>query len=45
VLNDPFYIVLLYFPLSFFPDFRIVQAIWILRARLAVLMLRKMRPR
>ena len=35
-LNDPFYIVLLYFPLSFFSDFRIVQGIWMLFAQMAV---------
>jgi len=37
VLNDPFYIVLMYIPLAFFSDFRIVQGIWMLFAQMALI--------
>ncbi|MEP6894132.1 MAG: glycosyltransferase 87 family protein [Chloroflexota bacterium] len=36
VLNDPFYIVLLYTPLSFFADFAIVRGIWMLLSQIAL---------
>src|SRR5215216_1419948 len=32
VLNDPFYIVLLYTPLALIPDFQIVRGLWMLLA-------------
>lgn len=38
ILNDPFYIVLLYIPLAFFPDFSIVRGLWMLFAEAALLM-------
>lgn len=36
VLNDPFYIVLLYTPLALFPDFSIARGIWMLFAEAAL---------
>jgi hypothetical protein len=36
VLNDPFYIVLLYTPLALFPDFSIVRGLWMLLAESAL---------
>lgn len=36
VLNDPFYIVLLYTPLALFPDFPIARGIWMLLAEAAL---------
>jgi len=38
ILNDPFYIVLLYIPLAFFSDFSIVRGIWMLVAETALFM-------
>ena len=37
VLNDPFYIVLLYIPLSLFPDFAIARGVWMLLSEAALL--------
>src|SRR5215208_305774 len=37
VLNDPFYIVLLYAPLALIPDFQIVRGLWMLLAEVALL--------
>jgi len=37
VLNDPFYIVLLYMPLAFFRDFALARGIWMLLAEAALL--------
>jgi len=36
VLNDPFYIVLLYIPLAFFRDFALARGIWMLLAEAAL---------
>jgi hypothetical protein len=38
ILNDPFYIVLLYIPLAFISDFSIVRGIWMLAAEAALFM-------
>jgi len=37
VLNDPFYIVLLYTPLALFPDFTIARGLWMLLSEIAML--------
>lgn len=37
VLNDPFYIVLLYIPLAFFRDFALARGIWMLLAEAALI--------
>jgi hypothetical protein len=37
VLNDPFYIVLLYLPFAFFRDFMMVRAVWMLLAEAALI--------
>lgn len=37
VLNDPFYIVLLYIPLALFSDFAIARALWMLLSEAALL--------
>ncbi len=36
VLNDPFYVVLLYTPLALFPDFAIARSIWMLLSEAAL---------
>ena len=36
MLNDPFYIVLLYTPLAFFQDFALVRGIWMLLSEAAL---------
>jgi hypothetical protein len=37
VLNDPFFIVLLYIPLAFFRDFALARGIWMLLAEVALI--------
>lgn len=36
VLNDPFYIVLLYIPLALFPDFAVARGLWMLLSEAAL---------
>ena len=37
VLNDPFFIVLLYSPLAFIPDFALARALWMLLSEVALI--------
>ncbi|HMB21924.1 MAG TPA: hypothetical protein VKP08_03780, partial [Anaerolineales bacterium] len=37
VLNDPFYLVLLYTPLAFIQDFSLVRGIWMLLSEVALI--------
>jgi hypothetical protein len=39
VLNDPFYIVILYVPLALFSDFAVAHGIWMLLSQLAVILI------